>query len=243
MERAYKLRRKSGDPGAGVMRVESVQVRGDSEGNLNEASPATKRRLKIVEQTFRRHHRLLVGWLAKKLGDEATAKDVAQEAFLRVWRSAHKTEIDDPRALIFKTAANLAVNEFKARKRFYDTHVDPASTGYSEKIETIAADEPSPERIASARQDYHLCMKFIETLPDKVRAAFVKSRFEALTYREIAEELGVSESSVEKYIIAALKGLRAAVYAPEHSDKVVSMASHARKSFYAGKRPNKKAGA
>lgn len=205
--------------------------------------PEVKIRLDAVERAFRLHNRLLIGWLAKKFSDETIARDIAQDAFLRVWRSAHKTEIEDPRALIFKTAANLAANEFNARRRFRENHVDPASTGVADHIEMVADDDPSPERIASARQDYQTCMGVIEELPEKVRAAFIKSRFEALTYREIADQLNVSESSVEKYIITALKGLRRAITAPEEYGRVVAFASRARKPVYSSKSTNKKAGA
>lgn len=199
-----------------------------------------EQRLNAVERAFHLHSKLLIGWLTKKFGDETTAKDVAQDAFLRVWRAAHKREIEDPRALIFKTAANLAANEFNARKRFLANHIDPATMGVNETIETVPADEPSPERIASARQDYKTCMQVIRTLPEKVRLAFVKSRFEARTYREIAEELQVSESSVEKYIITALKGLRAAIATPDESARVVRLSPHIRKPSYSSKQSRAK---
>lgn len=216
---------------------------GRSVDDLETLSPEVKGRLNAVEHAFRLHNRLLIGWLAKKFSDETIARDIAQDAFLRVWRSAHKTEIDDPRALIFKTAANLAANEFNARRRFRENHIDPASTSIADHIEMVAADDPSPERIASARQDYRACMEVIEELPEKVRAAFIKSRFEALTYREIADQLHVSESSVEKYIITALKGLRRVVTSPEKHGRVVAFATRARKPVYSSKSTTKKAGA
>lgn len=215
---------------------------GKSVDDSETLSPDVERRLDALERAFRLHNRLLIGWLAKKFSDETIARDIAQDAFLRVWRSAHKTEIEDPRALIFKTAANLAANEFNARRRFRENHVDPASVSSADHIEMVADDEPSPERIASARQDYKACMEVIEELPEKVRTAFIKSRFEALTYREIADQLNVSESSVEKYIITALKGLRRVVTAPGEYGRVVAFASRARKPVYSRKSTTKKAG-
>jgi RNA polymerase sigma-70 factor (ECF subfamily) len=50
----------------------------------------------------------------------------------------------------------------------------------------------------------------LERLPDRVRAAFLLHRFEELSYSEIAKRLGVSVSSIEKYISQALKELTAA---------------------------------
>jgi len=65
--------------------------------------------------------------------------------------------------------------------------------------------------MASARQDAEVSLRAIEALPEKIRRAFVLSRFEEKTYSEIATVLSVSVSSVEKYIIEALKSLRMAL--------------------------------
>ena len=170
--------------------------------------PAICERLKAVESAIRQIDPLLVSWLTKKLRDAVVARDIAQEAYLRVWRFAHEAPIEDPRALLFKAAANLASNEFKARRRARAERVEPTLAAGADPAESVAADSPSPERAECARQDLAACKKVIAALPDKARRAFVLSRFEELTYREIAQQLGVSESSVEKYIILALKKLR-----------------------------------
>jgi RNA polymerase sigma-70 factor (ECF subfamily) len=171
-------------------------------------NPETDRRLRTVEQAIKEIDSLLIGWLAKKFGDSSTARDIAQDAYLRVWRFAHEAPVDDARALIFKAAANLAANEFKARRRFRANHVEGPAASSEAHVETVPTDAPSPERAECARQDWEVCRKAIASLPEKARRAFVLSRFEELTYREIAERLRVSESSVEKYIILALKTLR-----------------------------------
>ena len=64
-------------------------------------------------------------------------------------------------------------------------------------------------------------MAAIENLPEKVRRAFIMNRFQEMSYREIADELGVSVSSVEKYMITALKTLRAAVNVHEQQKKKI----------------------
>lgn len=183
--------------------------------------PESDRRLRAVEAVIREIDPLLVGWLTKKFGEGTIARDIAQDAYLRVWRFAHDSVIDDPRALIFKAAANLAANEFKARRRFRATHVETSTTAMTNQMETVPADAPSPERAECARQDWEACRKAIAELPEKARRAFVLSRFEELTYREIAERLSVSESSVEKYIILALKSLRNSAAAREGDASVL----------------------
>jgi RNA polymerase sigma-70 factor (ECF subfamily) len=179
-------------------------------------------RLAAIEAAIREIDPLLVGWLTKKFGDAAVARDLAQDAYLRVWRFAHESAVDDPRALIFKAAANLAANEFKARRRFRATHVEASSGALGDQLEAAPSDAPSPERAECARQDWEACRKAIAALPEKARRAFILSRFEELTYKEIAEQLGVSESSVEKYIILALKSLRNSPFAREGDASIVA---------------------
>jgi RNA polymerase sigma-70 factor (ECF subfamily) len=163
-----------------------------------------------VDRAFRRHDKMLVRWLAQKFGDIDTARDIAQSAYLRVWRYAQTQPIENLQALIFKTAANLAANEFRARKRMQAVKSDPAANSAENPIEQIPCSAPSPESTAVAREAIAASVRAIESLPLQARRAFVLSRFEEKTYREIAAILGVSESSVEKYIIAALKALREA---------------------------------
>lgn len=165
---------------------------------------------------------MLVRWLAQKFGDVETARDIAQSAYLRVWRYAQTQRIDNLQALIFKTAANLAANEFRARKRIQAMRVEAGGTK-DNPIEQIPSGAPSPETTALAREEIAASLRAINSLPEQARRAFVLSRFEEKTYREISTILGVSESSIEKYIIAALKALREAADESGRPSKIVPL--------------------
>lgn len=175
-----------------------------------------------IDRAIRRHDQMLVRWLTQKLGDVDTARDIAQSAYLRVWRYAQTEKIDNLQALIFKTAANLAANEFRARKRIRALKVDPPSRD-EPLIDQVASAAPSPETTALAREEIAASLRAIEALPAQAQRAFVLSRFEEKTYREIALILNVSESSVEKYIILALKALRKATGESGRSPKIVHL--------------------
>lgn len=166
---------------------------------------AAQRRL--IEAAIRENDRMLVRWLARKLGDIESARDIAQSAYLRVWRYAQSEGVENLQALIFKTAANLAANEFRARKRRGFMRAG-APVPDADPVAQVADDSPSPERAMVAKQALDGCLSAINDLPPTARRAFIMSRFEEKTYRDIARELKVSESSVEKYIILALKELR-----------------------------------
>lgn len=179
-------------------------------------------RQRAVERAVRKHGRLLVNWLAQKFNDRDIAQDIAQNAYIRVLRYAETNEIDNPRALIFKTAANLASNEIRSRRRS-PILATAQGASHEDLLEAVACDAPSPERVEEARQELKISMTAISQLRGPARRAFVMSRFMDKSYREIATDLHVSESSVEKYIISALKTLREAVQREEGRGKVIDI--------------------
>lgn len=192
------------------------------EGELAELLPPEVRRR--VEAAIRAHDRTLVRWLARKLGDPDAARDVAQSAYLRIWSYSAQGRIDNLQALLFKTAANLAANEFRARRR--RAQPSSASDGDADDaVENVAADTPSPEGVVASRQTLAACLHALDGLPDAARRAFIMSRFEELSYAAIAVRLGVSESSVEKYMILALKTLRDAAAASEGRGAVLAFSA------------------
>ncbi len=198
----------------------------------NSQKPSDVARHRLVDSAIRKHDRMLVRWLAKKFGDMETARDIAQSTYLRIWRYAEHNEIDNPQALIFKTAANLASNEFRARQRMrFIEQMTPHTDDDRDNnwIEDMASDAPTPEQIAVAKQDLKTSITAIGNLPDRVRHAFILSRFERKNYREIASDMKVSESSVEKYIIAALKHLREALEQPARNPKIINWRAHRQK--------------
>ncbi len=181
--------------------------------NKEELSERKKKtQLKKLEKAFNQHDKMLIGWLIQKLGDPEAARDIAQDSYLRLWRYAQRTEIENPQALLFKTAANLAANEFRARRRFRANHAETGHDSENQHLENLASESPTPEAAVSARSDVEISLSALKALPEKVQRAFILSRFEDLSYREIAKAMDVSISSVEKYIITALSALRDAVH-------------------------------
>lgn len=185
-------------------------------------SKEVETRKRAVEAVIRAKDRMLVRWLTQKLGDVETARDVAQSAYLRVWRHAETSPIDNPQALIFKAAANLAANEFRARKRRRAVRIEIAH-GDDAQLREIPGQDPCPETELASKQSLAASVLAIERLPEQIRRAFVLSRFEGMNYREIARDMRVSESSVEKYIIQALRALRENLDAAAAEPKILAL--------------------
>jgi len=205
LQRTPHLSLVTGEPSDSAPRV------GADEGTMTEMldEVARRRNVKALERAIKDNHGVLVGWLTKKLGSAADAADVAQDVYVRVYKFAAVECIDNPQALLFKTAANLAINELKRRGRVLRRHVDADDENMTDTVAALPSEDPTPEEAIGHKQDISAMVAAIGQLPEKARAAFVKNRFEDKTYADIALELGVSESTVEKYMMDALKRLRA----------------------------------
>lgn len=148
----------------------------------------------------------LASWLAKRVRNNDDANDLAQEAFLRMHKFQQSQELDNARAFLFRTANNLAIDEMR-RSKVHDKYLSfEMLPEHSDEQDDKFA--PSAERTVSAEQELAKIYEVVDQMPLKVRHAFLLHRGKDLSYSEIATEMGVSTSMVEKYIIEALKLLR-----------------------------------
>ncbi len=162
----------------------------------------------IIAQELSNNEEFIVNWLKKFLGDNETAMDVKQSAFLHVWEFSKHSKINNPKALMFKIARNLAYNEIRRRKRFDASFVTTSDYSEYEIEHATYSTTPSPEQITSLRDDIQRVFEEIDTLPERPKQTLIMHRIHGKSYKEIAQILSVSESSVEKYMIEALKRLR-----------------------------------
>jgi len=155
------------------------------------------------------HGVTLKKFLARKLDNSEDAAEIAQDAFLRIHRMDEPQQLDNPRAFLFQVASNMAVDQLRRRTlhyRFLNAEKNNSPDGEPVDINAIAA---SPEQILHARQKLDAIYAAVDELPFKVKQAFLLHRKTGLSYGDIARQMGVSVSSVEKYILQALKHCRA----------------------------------
>jgi RNA polymerase sigma factor (sigma-70 family) len=132
------------------------------------------------------------------------AEDLTQEVLIRIAKRGEGEPIERINGYVFQTASSVLTDRARRRAvRGGDGHV-----GYDEDRHAI--EDFSPERVLLAREQVAMVRTVLERLPERVRAAFVLHRFDELGYAEIAKRLGVSVSSIEKYISHAMKELTAA---------------------------------
>ncbi|MFT3965378.1 MAG: RNA polymerase sigma factor [Sphingobium sp.] len=153
---------------------------------------------KALKRLYLAHGRALQDYLTHKLRDPALAADLAQETFLRIAERGNAAALAHDRSYLFRTAHNLAVDHFRltARRRTDLTE--------NERLADFPEDAPPLDEAVAARHMLERLQTVVAHLPDRTRRIFVLAKIEGLTYAEVADQLGISESSVQKHLAVAL---------------------------------------
>jgi RNA polymerase sigma-70 factor (ECF subfamily) len=160
-----------------------------------------------LEQLVERHQRLVVGTVGRMLGNTSDAEDIAQQVFVRVWKSAKRYV---PRAKfttwLLKITRNLVFNELRRRSR----HPQVPLQAESEEEERPIRDENAiaPDASMLEQELQKAIDAAIANLPETQRLAVILRRYEELSYEEIAETLDQSVSAVKSLLFRARTELR-----------------------------------
>ncbi|GAB2879505.1 RNA polymerase sigma factor [Microbulbifer echini] len=166
-----------------------------------------KARKTLLERLFAEHGQALVRFVARIVKSPDDAEDIAQHAYLRLQKLSDEKELDNPRAYLYQIANNLAVDQLR-RGKLHVEYLNQQTSIEGETQRDDHADHQSPERVLAARQQLQSIYEAMDKLPLKCRQAFLLHRTRGLSYSEIAHEMNISVSSVEKYILQALKACR-----------------------------------
>ncbi len=156
-------------------------------------------RAALVSRLFREHNDALIGFLLPRVNSEQEARDVAQEAYVRILELDQPGAVSFLRAYLFRTAANLATDRARQRATRSDLR-----QRWIEPFEGLTP-SPSPESATNACQELALLRRFMQELPPRAQQAFYLYRFRDLTAEEIAGRLGVTKRMVWKYIFRAFE--------------------------------------
>ncbi len=138
-------------------------------------------------------------FLASRIRNPDDARDLAQEAFLRLLRLKDAEYIRQPEAYLFRIAINLA---YEHRLKQKASPIDPYAV-VEEDDESLAT-RHTMEDLAELREKIERLEQALGTMPPNVQAALIYQRRDGMTYGEIAERLDVSSSMVKKYLQTAL---------------------------------------
>lgn len=152
----------------------------------------------------------LVRFFAKRTGSSAAAEDIVQDLYLKISAGPPPEDLRSPEAYLYRIGSNLMLDRLKSQRRQGAREEDWGRVQAGEGPEGVAEEPPADEAVA-ARQRLQLLVKALEDLPPQVATAFRRHKFDGLTHGEVAAEMGVSRSAVEKYIMTALKHLMSRV--------------------------------
>lgn len=141
----------------------------------------------------------LTRFLARRLGNSAAAEDLTQEAWLRIAGGGSVAVIADPRAYLFRIAANLAVDHQRSEAR------RPLAVAEIDALLDVPDDAPDAATITAARDELMALQKALGELPPRRRAIFLAARLGAQNHREIADHHGISTRAVEINVQRALE--------------------------------------
>ncbi len=151
-----------------------------------------------LERLFHEHQRDLLAMLRRMVGCQETAADLAQEAYIRLADLPTSQIIASPRAFLFRTATNLALDHFRKQKFRGQRQAS------LEEAEQVPTDQRPIDAQAYDKQLIATLEKVLSTLSERTRAVFAMRRVYGYSYQEIAAQLGMSERAVEKHLVKAM---------------------------------------
>jgi RNA polymerase sigma-70 factor (ECF subfamily) len=183
----------------------SPEALSDEDARLMQAVAAGDRM--AFRTLVEKHQHRVVGTVAKMLGDDRDAEDLAQHVFLRVWNSAARYE---PRAKfttwLFTITRNLVFNEIRRRDRSradsLDARIEECGDTFTDQLTPSASDDVVQAELEAAVQ------AAIDALPPPQRLAVVLRRYEDLSYEEIADITNTSVAAVKSLLFRARASLK-----------------------------------
>ncbi|SNS89199.1 RNA polymerase sigma factor [Sphingopyxis indica] len=148
---------------------------------------------------YRAEHARVNGFFRRKVGRDEAA-DLTQEAFMRFYGSGRFATLECPRAYLATVARNIWLNRIRQQKR--------RGILYPLDEEREAATPPEQERRFEGKELRRAYWRALRPLSRKTRRIFLMHRLRGMTYRDIADELGISCKAVEKRIERALARCR-----------------------------------
>ena len=147
------------------------------------------------------HQARVIGTISKMLGSDAESEDLAQQVFIRIWKSAPRYK---PTAKfttwLFRITRNLVFNELRRKRHF----VDQAE----EVPEPKERAEKEPDQVLLDEELQVAIQDAINRLPESQRMAIILRRYEEMPYEEIAKVMGTTVPAVKSILFRARAELR-----------------------------------
>jgi RNA polymerase sigma-70 factor, ECF subfamily len=158
-----------------------------------------------------KYRRPMLNFMYRMAHNSAAAEDMAQEVFLRVYRSRESYEASAKfTTWLYRIASNLAVNHARDTR-----HERPENTVSLDEPDQntgltmdVADDSLSAEEAIVRRERLAAIRQRVQALPERQRMAVIMHKYQQMDYRQIAEILKLSESAIKSLLFRAYETLR-----------------------------------
>lgn len=144
-----------------------------------------------LQALFSAHQTELIQHVTQIVKCPETAADLTQESYLILSQTVQTQTIQHPRGFLFKVAINLAFNHLRRNK------VAEANAPY---LAIEPQETPSAEHLVIQQQRLERFQAIIDQLPPRRRDVFILHKIHGLSHKEIADELNMTASGVEKHL-------------------------------------------
>lgn len=148
-----------------------------------------------VATLYTDHHGWLHGWLRKKLGDVHQAADLAHDTFVRLLARDEPVQAREPRAFLTTVAQRVLANHYR-RQQLERAYLE----ALAQAPQSFAI---SPEERALLLEALDEIDRMLDGLPAPVRRAFLMAQLDGMKQADIARELGLSLTTIKRYLVQA----------------------------------------
>ncbi len=153
------------------------------------------------ELLFNKHYSRMVAYAYNFLKEQEASEEICQEVFFQLWINREKTEIKTAiSSYLYRAVRNRCINLIKhidIRENYKQYNSEQLESNQSHSTDTLTVSELD-QKIRTA----------IDQMPLQRKKIFIMSRYEELTYKEIAEKMGLSKKTIENQMGKALQYLR-----------------------------------
>jgi RNA polymerase sigma-70 factor (ECF subfamily) len=147
---------------------------------------------------FNRLYSPIKNFIYYKTGDIELADDIAQDTFIKIWEKRNEIRNETVKSLLYTIAGNLCKNRFEHQQVVFEF-----ANNFQQNETSV-----SPEFELELKEFNDKLQDAIGNLKDKNRVVFLMNRIDGLTYKQIANNLGLSQKAIEKRMKNALDELR-----------------------------------
>lgn len=158
----------------------------------------------VKQELDARFRASLVAYFMRRTGNQQEAEDLTQETFARLIGSSTFDKAEEAHAFVFRVASNLLRDRARAATRLRRYPSTPIDTVAGADFEPRLVEGLDPERVLIAKENLAEVLASLDELGERTRNIFILFRLEGMKQKAIAAIYGISISTVEKHVMAAM---------------------------------------